>query len=64
MFSSWPEYVVKLLIQFNKEVKTMLILLSGNEDKIKAIKDYMDTYSLESEDIIDMIYSEIFKVEE
>lgn len=42
----------------------MLILLSGNEDKVKAIKDYMDTYSLESEDLIDMIYSEIFKVEE
>ena len=40
------------------------IILSGDKDKINAIQEYVENYSLESEDLVDMIYSEIFKVEE
>lgn len=40
------------------------IILSGDEDKINVIQEYVEHYSLESEDLVDMIYSEIFKIEE
>lgn len=40
------------------------IILTSDKDKINAIQKYVEDYSLESEDLVDMIYSEIFKVEE
>ena len=42
-------------------VNTSFILLQGDEDKVNEIVSYIDTYGVESSEIIDFIYSELFK---
>ena len=40
---------------------TSLILLQGDEDKVNDIVSYIDTYGVNTSDIIDFIHSELFK---
>lgn len=42
-------------------VNTSFILLQGDEDKVNEIVSYIDTYGVETSEIIDFIYSELFK---
>ena len=42
-------------------VNTSFILLQGNENKINEIVSYIDTYGVDTSEIIDFIYSELFK---
>ena len=48
-----------------REVKPMantsLLLLQGDEDKVNDIVSYIDTYGVDTSDIVDFIYSELFK---
>lgn len=38
-----------------------LLLLKGDEDKVNEIVSYIDTYGVDTSDIIDFIHSELFK---
>lgn len=40
---------------------TSLLLLKGDEDKVNEIVSYIDTYGVNTSDIIDFIHSELFK---
>lgn len=40
---------------------TSLLLLKGDEDKVNEIVSYIDTYGVDTLDIIDFIHSELFK---
>lgn len=40
---------------------TSFILLQGDEDKVNEIVSYIDTYGVDTSDIVDFIHSELFK---
>lgn len=40
---------------------TSFILLQGEEKKVNDIVSYIDTYGVETSDIIDLIHSELYK---
>jgi hypothetical protein len=51
-------------VKVQKEVKTMektaLLLLEGDSNKVNEIVSYIDTYEVETSDIIDFIHAAIF----
>ena len=40
---------------------TSLLLLQGDEDKVNEIVSYIDTYGVDTSEIVDFIHSELFK---